>query len=56
MGEIADMMLDGTLCVGCGVFLEENHRPTGKKDKEGRDIVEAIEEGYPIYCPDCGGE
>lgn len=22
MGEIADMMLDGTLCEGCGVYLE----------------------------------
>jgi len=24
MGEIADMMLDGTLCEGCGVFLNKN--------------------------------
>ena len=23
MGEIADMMLDGTLCQGCGVYLED---------------------------------
>lgn len=23
MGEIADMMLDGTLCEGCGVYLED---------------------------------
>ena len=23
MGEIADMMLDGTLCEGCGVFLND---------------------------------
>lgn len=22
MGDVADMMLDGTLCEGCGVFLE----------------------------------
>ena len=22
MGDIADMMLDGTLCEGCGVYLE----------------------------------
>ena len=27
MGEIADMMLDGTLCAGCGEFL--NEEPTG---------------------------
>jgi len=24
MGEIADMMLDGTLCAGCGAFLGED--------------------------------
>jgi hypothetical protein len=24
MGEIADMMLDGTLCAGCGEFLGED--------------------------------
>jgi hypothetical protein len=24
MGDIADMMLDGTLCEGCGEFLDEN--------------------------------
>lgn len=24
MGEVAEMMLDGTLCEGCGVFLNEN--------------------------------
>lgn len=27
MGEIAEMMLDGTLCAGCGVFL--NDEPQG---------------------------
>jgi len=27
MGEIADMMLDGTLCQSCGMFL--NDEPTG---------------------------
>jgi Zn finger protein HypA/HybF involved in hydrogenase expression len=27
MGEVAEMMLDGTLCEGCGVFL--NDEPTG---------------------------
>jgi hypothetical protein len=24
MGDIADMMLDGTLCEGCGVFLNDD--------------------------------
>lgn len=23
MGDIADMMIDGTLCQGCGVYLED---------------------------------
>lgn len=30
MGDIADMMLDGTLCQGCGVYLH------GKSDGEPR--------------------
>lgn len=25
MGEIAEMMLDGTLCEGCGVYLGDNN-------------------------------
>lgn len=25
MGDIADMMLDGTLCEGCGVYLGSNN-------------------------------
>ena len=24
MGEIAEMMLDGTLCEGCGVYLDDD--------------------------------
>ena len=27
MGEIADMMIDGTLCEGCGVYLDDG--PSG---------------------------
>lgn len=37
MGEIADMMLDGTMCQGCGVWLH------GGKDGPG----------YPGFCRDC---
>ena len=37
MGEIADMMLDGTMCQGCGVWLH------GGEDGPG----------YPGYCSDC---
>lgn len=37
MGEIADMMLDGTMCQGCGVWLH------GGEDGPG----------YPGYCRGC---
>lgn len=43
MGEISEMRLDGTLCAGCGEFLDE--------------IIEGKEPaGYPVYCAGCGGE
>lgn len=37
MGEIADMMLDGTLCEGCGEFLDAD---------DGND-------GFPQLCAAC---
>lgn len=37
MGEIADMMLDGTMCQLCGVWLNEG--------EDG--------DGYPQYCAGC---
>ena len=37
MGEIADMMLDGTMCAGCGVFLNDG--------EDG--------DGIPGYCAGC---
>lgn len=37
MGEIADMMLEGTLCQTCGEYM----------DHEGSN------EGYPVSCPGC---
>jgi DNA-directed RNA polymerase subunit RPC12/RpoP len=40
MGEIADMMLDGTMCQGCGVWLHDG----------------ADGPGYPGYCSDCRRE
>lgn len=40
MGEIADMMIDGTMCQCCGVFLHDGHDGPG----------------YPGYCPDCQPE
>lgn len=38
MGEIADMMLDGTLCECCGVMILED---------------EEDPQGFPGYCSDC---
>lgn len=44
MGEIADMMTDGTLCVECGVYIEESeHKRNGIE----------MPAGYPISCNDC---
>ena len=40
MGEIADMMIDGTMCQGCGEWLNG-----------GRDGP-----GYPVYCSSCRRE
>jgi len=40
MGDIADMILDGTLCEWCGVYIEEGEVP-----------LEA--DGYPRKCADC---
>lgn len=38
MGEIADMMLDGTMCSSCGVWLHDG----------------ADGPGYPQLCGSCG--
>lgn len=44
MGEIADMMIDGTLCVECGVYItEEEHKANGIK----------MPADYPIRCNNC---
>ncbi len=37
MGEIAEMMLDGTMCAGCGEFLNDG--------EDG--------DGFPEYCSSC---
>lgn len=40
MGEIAEMMLDGTMCAGCGEWLHDG--------EDG--------DGYPGYCSSCAGD
>jgi hypothetical protein len=37
MGEIADMMLDGTMCACCGEWLNDG--------EDG--------DGFPMYCDGC---
>ena len=40
MGEIAEMMLDGTMCEGCGEFMNIGGEPAG----------------YPVRCAACSEE
>lgn len=48
MGDVADMMLDGTLCQECGVFLGPSPAP------EHDWVWEPS--GFPESCEDCEGE
>lgn len=55
MGDIADMMLDGTLCEGCGVFLGEasgHVRYCSKQCANDRGYSEPDSE--KVKCPECG--
>ena len=57
MGEIAEMMLDGTMCQVCGETNDdliahlERHAPGG-----GECDVPWDPPGYPITCAGCGGD
>lgn len=68
MGEIAEMMLDGTLCEGCGDFIgegtgipgycsEECARDRGATWFDGRDLTARTEPPAPnpakTNCPHC---
>lgn len=48
MGEIADMMLDGTLCESCGALMDDLIPEHG-------DVLEDAP-GYPRLCEDCEKE
>ena len=59
MGEIADMMLEGVLCAGCGVYLDEEE-PSGfpvycDDCRQDGFNDEAIAQRKPekIRCPKC---
>jgi len=56
MGEIADMMLDGTLCEGCGVYLRNSlgsfpQRCNDCKRDEPLPVVKNPRR--KLQCPDC---
>lgn len=48
MGEIADMMLDGTLCEGCGELMED------LIDDESDELDDPP--GHPRRCASCQGD
>lgn len=50
MGEIAEMMLDGTMCQDCGCFVDE------PPDDVEPDYVLPDGPGYPRSCRDCKRE
>ncbi len=58
MGEIADMMLDGTLCEGCGVYMGDDcgysRRCAGcrKQDKLVTAPKEKVKHEF-LTCPEC---
>ena len=67
MGDIADMMLDGTLCSGCGVYMhgkpdgiprecKECARETAQFDKAARKAanIEKNARQKKAKCPQCG--
>ena len=59
MGEIAEMMLDGTLCQGCGLFLNEDPPgypvscPECRRASQPRGL-RLRPEAPKVKCPTCG--
>ena len=62
MGDVADMMLDGMLCEGCGVYLGEavNYPRRCKSCQKGRRIdalrtaTHTHHREQKTQCPTCG--
>jgi len=54
MGDIADMMLEGTLCAGCGVYLgeDDNGYPTYCEDCKREGFGEQPKKEKK-KCPQC---
>jgi len=51
MGEIAEMMLDGILCEGCGVYMGDECGHSRRCRSCQRD---AIPQPGKVACPTCG--
>lgn len=54
MGEIAEMMLDGTLCAGCGVYL---YGASHGEPRQCRDCRRQAGQPHPterVPCKTCG--
>lgn len=62
MGDVAEMMLDGTLCEGCGVYLGANtgdpERCKDCKREDAKDRHAAVlahhQQIKKVPCPTCG--
>jgi len=55
MGEVAELILDGTLCQSCGALNEDFIAAAEKQAPKGGD-VHWEPPGYPITCADCQRE
>lgn len=58
MGEIADMILDGTLCQVCGGLMEdmsptEEQLAKAPRNKKGLPIIDINPPGHPRTCEGC---
>lgn len=54
MGDVADMMLDGTLCEGCGVYLHGDGNGVPRRCRDCRDDSSLPELRMKAPCPICG--
>lgn len=54
MGEIAEMMLDGTLCQGCGVYIGNSGYPGYCDECAAQASGRRAARGERVPCPHCG--
>jgi DNA-directed RNA polymerase subunit RPC12/RpoP len=54
MGEIAEMMLDGTLCEGCGVYLQGRPRGFPRRCADCRRSASEPHPDTKVPCKTCG--